>query len=489
MTEVDNRMDNVKDKAIKASRWSLMAELTSKLVQPISTMVLARLLTPEAFGIMVTATMVLSFTELFTDAGFNKYIVQHDFEDEGALKKGISVAFWSNMVTSIFAWLLIVIFSPEIAEYVGSAGYGNCIAVSAACIPLAAFSSIQMAMYNRELDYKTLYYLRLIGVAIPIIITIPIAFITRSYWTLIVGMLSSHVVNAIVLFLKSKWKITWFYDFKIFKSMFSFTFWSMVESVINWMTKYMDLFIVGKLLSDYYLGLYKTSMGTVAQITSLITASTSAILFSSLSRYQNDNEQLRHYFLKFIRAISIILVPLGMGIFLYQDLIENILLGAQWREAAYFIGLWGLRDTITIIFAHYVMIIFRAKGKPYLTAVVQGVYVLSIIPVVYYAIPYGFDTLSNCRALVSIVLVIASMIVVYHLVRLSWLKILKNVYYPMICSGLMALISYFILPKTDNYYIQFTYVLICAVVYITALCIHPKYKTDVNYLFKMIRKR
>ena len=73
---------NLNNKVIRATKWSGITEIAAKLVAPVTTMVLARLLTPDAFGVLVTAQMVISFAEIFTDAGFQKYIVQHEFVDD-----------------------------------------------------------------------------------------------------------------------------------------------------------------------------------------------------------------------------------------------------------------------------------------------------------------------------------------------------------------------------------------------------------------------
>ena len=70
------------NKVVIATKWSGATEIATKLVSPISTVVLARLLTPDAFGILVTANMVISFADIFTDAGFQIYIIQHEFKDD-----------------------------------------------------------------------------------------------------------------------------------------------------------------------------------------------------------------------------------------------------------------------------------------------------------------------------------------------------------------------------------------------------------------------
>ena len=292
-------MPNLTGKVVAATKWSTITEIAAKLVSPITTMVLARLLTPTDFGVLVTATMVISFSEIFTDAGFQKYLIQHQFKSDKDLYDATTVAFWSNLFMSLLIWVAIIILCEPIAALVGNPGRGQVVAISCVCIPLAAFSSIQMALFKRKFDFKTLFYIRIIGILIPIIITIPLAFFTRSYWALIIGMIALNLSNAVILTLKSEWKPRIFYDWLLFKSMFSFSFWSMIEAVSIWLTSYVDIFIIGRLLNEHYLGIYRTSMSTVGQIMSLITAATTPVLFSALSRLQDDDKEFKDMFFKF----------------------------------------------------------------------------------------------------------------------------------------------------------------------------------------------
>lgn len=87
-----------------------------------------------------------------------------------------------------------------------------------------------------------------------------------------------------------------FYRISLLKEMYSFTVWSMFEAISIWMTSYIDIFIVGTMLSQHYLGVYRTSMSTVGQIMGLIVSATTPVLFSSLSKLQNDNRELRRMF-------------------------------------------------------------------------------------------------------------------------------------------------------------------------------------------------
>lgn len=464
--------DSLDKKVIRATKWSSITEIAAKLVSPISTMVLARLLAPDAFGILVTATMVISFAEIFTDAGFQKYLIQNKFETKEDLYKSTTVAFWSNLIMSLVIWLVIIIFSGQIAALVGSEGHGDVIAVSCFCIPLAAFSSIQMALYKRDLDFKTLFLVRIIGVLIPLVVTIPLAYFTRSYWSLIIGMITLNLSNAIILTVKSKWKPRLFYSFRLLKEMFSFTIWSMIEAISIWLTSYVDIFIVGTMLNEHYLGIYRTSMTTVGQIMGLITAATTPVLFSSLSRLQDNDAELKRMFFSFQKLVGILVIPLGVGIFLFQNLVTDILLGSQWHEAAHFIGLWGLTSAITIVFSNYCSEVFRAKGRPKLSVLVQVLHLIILVPAILWAIQYDFEFLCNVRAFVRLALI--SPIILYSLVKISFWDMFKNVLPSIIASFLMVGFAFIVNANEAKYTVQLVYCTISSLIYFGVIMLFRK---------------
>ena len=457
-------MSDISKKVVSATKWSTITEIAAKLVSPISTMVLARLLTPADFGVLVTATMVISFSEIFTDAGFQKYLIQRKFDSDKELHDTTTVAFWSNFIMSMAIWFMIVIFSGPIAELVGNPGKGNVIAISCVCIPLAAFSSIQMALFKRSFDFRTLFFVSIVGILIHIVITIPLALLTRSYWSLIIGMIALNASNAIILTVKSVWKPRLFYDWRIFKRMFSFSFWSMVESVSIWLTSYIDLFIVGRLLNEHYLGIYRTSMSTVGQIMSLITAATTPVLFSALSRLQDDDSEFRTLFFRFQKMVGLLVIPLGVGIFLFRDLITEILLGRQWAEAANFIGLWGLTSSVTIVLSHYCSEIYRAKGKPRLSVLAQVLHILCLVPTVLWAINYGFDFLCEMRSLVRLTSIVINLTILYCLTKITPLSMVSNIMSPLVASLVMVVICAF-LPSSTSVMSQIASVILCGSAY------------------------
>ena len=78
--------EELNKKIVTATKWSSVTEIAAKLVAPVTTMLLARILTPDAFGVLVTVMMVISFAEIFTDAGFQKFLIQHEFESDEQIR-------------------------------------------------------------------------------------------------------------------------------------------------------------------------------------------------------------------------------------------------------------------------------------------------------------------------------------------------------------------------------------------------------------------
>jgi O-antigen/teichoic acid export membrane protein len=462
MTDHNKKVEN-------ATKWSAITEVFAKLISPITNIVLARLLIPEAFGVVATVTMIISFAQIFTDAGFQRYLIQHEFTDDGDKYKTTTVAFWANIVMSIFLLTIIAIFRNPLAELVGNPGLGNVIVIACFSIPLSAFSSIQMALYKRDFEFKTLFQVRFVAILIPLIIVLPLAFILRSFWALVIGSLAVNTSNAVILTLKSKWKPNWYFNFTSLKEMLSFSIWTMIDAVLIWMTGYMDIFFIGIKLNDHFLGIYKTSISTVGQLTSVLVAVVTPVLFSSLSRLQNDLAEFKKEILRFQKGLGLLLLPLGVGIFIYRDLITKILLGNQWGEASEFIGIWGLMSAITILFSQFCSIIFPTIGKPRYSVIAQILHLVVLIPTIIISIDYGFRTLYIARTLIRFEGIFVNMILAYYLIKISPWKMIHNLIPELTASGIMGLTAYCMLLISNSVLFSFISVLICVIIYFSFL--------------------
>ncbi len=479
-------MSELNRKVLKATKWSAFTEIVAKLITPVTSIVLAHLLTPEAFGVVTTLAMIISFAELFTDAGFQKYLVQHEFSDAEDREQSTNVAFWSNFVMSMLLWGLIALFAEPLARIVGNPGLGNVLIIACVSIPLAAFSSIQMALYRRDLDFKTLFKVRIASILVPLFITIPLAIWLRNYWALVFGTIAQNIVNAFCLTFYSKWKPKFFYSFEKLREMLSFTIWSLVEAVSIWLTGYFDIFIVGTMLSQHYLGLYKTSSTLVGHVMGFITVATTPVLFSSLSRLQNDDAEFKRMFFKFQKLVGLLVIPIGVGIYCYSDLLTLLLLGEQWVETSGFIGLWGLTSAITIVLSHYSSEVYRAKGRPKLSVLAQWLHIIVLWPAVLLSVKYGYEVLYIVRSWVRVELILVNLVIIYLLVHISPVQMFKNIL-PAVMASLVMMLTALSLKNIFNSLIwQILTTFICLFVYLFVIW---QYKDERQLLVKYIIKK
>lgn len=475
-------MSDLNNKVANATKWSAFAEIIGKLVGPITTMVLARVLTPEAFGVVTTLSMIIAFAEIFTDAGFQRYIIQHEFKDEDDKDKSTNVAFWSNLTMSILLWGLIAIFAEPLAALVGNSGLGIVLIVACASIPLEAFSSIQMAVFRRSLDFKSLFYRRLVAVIIPLFITVPLAFWLRSYWALVFGTIAVNLSNAVILTLQSPWRPRLYYSFARLKDMLSFSVWSMFDAILIWATSYIEIFFIGCMLSAYYLGIYKTSMTTVTQFTSVITSAILPVIMPALSRTQHDYAAMRQMLLKIQKYLGMLLLPIGFGIFMFSQLITDILLGSQWQEAVPFIGIWGLMEAITVVFQRICSNIFPAIGKPRISVVVQILHLIVLIPAVYISIGYGFSALFYTRAFVRLELVAVCLLFAYMTIRISIKSMILNLIPEFFSCIIMCLVAALLLELNHSIAFSILWIVVSMCIYTCTLCLFHKERTIIKDL-------
>lgn len=471
-------------KILNAAKWSSITEIAVKLVSPVVNMILARVIAPEAFGIVATMTMVVSFADMFTDAGFQKYLVQHDFKSEKEKNLNANVAFWTNFFISVFLCLLFFVFRGHLAIIVGNPGLGNVIFIASLQLILTSFSSIQMALYRRKFDFKTLFMVRIISSLIPFVVTLPLAFFGFGYWSIIIGNLLRQLSDAIILTVKSNWKPSLQYDFKILKEMLSFSLWSLVEAFSIWLTTWADSFVIGRSLNQYYLGLYKNSTSMVNALFTIITGATTPVLFSSLSRVQHDENTFNRIFLKFQRLVSYLVLPLGVGVFMYRELATQILLGPNWSEASDVIGIWALTSSIMIVLGNYCSELYRAKGRPKLSFIAQFFHLIFLIPACVIAASFGFWPLVYVRSLMRFQFIIVHFIILKFVIKFPIKKIFINILPATISCIVMWMIGYFVQNISSGMIWQFTSILICSLIYILFLLIFPSVRREVFELLK-----
>ena len=457
------------NKIQKSIGWSLFSEIAVKFVVPITNMILARVLTPDAFGVVAVCNMLISFVDLITDAGFGKYIVQHDFENDKDKENYINVSFWTNLGISVVMTSLIIIFRVQMATMLGHREYANVISIASIQLIITSISSTQTAIFRRNFEFRKLFIARISVAIAPLVITVPLAIILRTYWALVIGNLCGALVNSIVLSVFSHWKPSGYYRFKLLKKMFSYSFWSLCEALANWTIFWVDTFIVGNYFSEYQLGLYKNSTNMVQSIMGMISASMSPVLLSTLSRLKNNPEKYKKAFLNIHSLIIYLVAPMGIGLFLYRKMATLLLFGSKWGEASNIVGAWGLMMMCSVIFYSFPAELYKSKGIPQMLFLSQCIYLLFMIPICVVTAKFGFWIMVYSRCGAIIIQMIIGIVFMKKFFEIDLQDYFKSFLYPLIATIAMILIS-----EVTKWYLKgiigdFIGILVCVLVYLAVV--------------------
>ena len=465
-------------KIIQSTKWSGITEILSKLITPVINLFLARILTPEVFGIVATFTMITTFAEILTDAGFSKFLVQHEYSDADDHELSAQTAFWSNVVFSCFIWGAVCLFRYPIASLVGSSGYENEIVVMSFVIPIVSIASIQLALYRRNFLFRKLLSIRIVTCIVPLAITLPLAIALRNSWALIIGTIAKDTTNLVMLMLRSDWKPKLRFSFKKLKEMLSFSIIIMVDNFMIWLTSYAGVIVTTGILSDHYIGLFKTGVSTIAPYINLVYGITAPVLFSALSRLQDDERECKKVYYQFQHYTSLLALPLGVGIFAFRDFVTDILLGQQWREASMLLGGMGLALAITMITAQFNSDYFRAKGKPLLSLAIQGFYAIILIVSLRIAVNMSFEKLCISRIFATLSYAIVSCLAMQLFMNVPVLNVIKNILWPSVAAFLMGIMGSYFANMQMGFAWNVIFVIICILLYFILLLLIPSTRRD-----------
>lgn len=479
-------MEDITQKTNRAYKWSSITEISSKFITPLINMLLARILAPEAFGILATITMVISFAEIFVESGFQKFLIQHEFKSEEHEHRYMSVAFWANLAFSILIWGIIIIFCQPIASIAGNEGLGFPIALTGITIPLFGIIGIQNCKLKKKLEFKGLFLVRIISALVPLFVTLPCALIGLDFWSLIIGNIAGVCIRSIMLIVVGRFKPLKYFSFKDLKHMLKYGVWTLLDGLAIWATNWIDSLIIAHSLDEYYLGLYRNSASTIVALFAIVTSAITPVLFASLARQQNDQEQFNNTFLKLQKTLSVFLIPIAVGVYFYRDLVTLVLFGEAWAEAADIIGIMAITTAMRTVFISFYGDAYRAKGKFYLPLILQLVDLAILVPSCIISIQYGFWALVYTRAFVKLDLIVLEFILIYKVCKITPWKTILAVGPAIIATIVMAGAIFGLQLLGNGVLWSLFTILIAIIIYFSVLFI---FKTEREFVLKPFIKK
>ena len=179
------------------------------------------------------------------------------------------------------------------------------------------------------------------------------------------------------------------------------------------------------------------------------------------------------------------IIPMGIGMFLYRDLLTDIMLGSQWGEVKEFIGIWGAVCSMAILWANYPSVVYVAKGRPKLSLVVQIIQISVLVPALYVSSGYGFRALYISRTLVCVLCIFVHFIVCKFFTNISPLEMFVNTVPFWISAVSMSVVAMALKTFSMGIVWQFFSIFISAIVYFSVLLMFPKIRCEIFELEKV----
>lgn len=407
----------------RALKWSFLSELASKLLQPIVFIVLARLLTPEDFGVMSAALMVVAFSQIFWEAGMGKALIQRQTDIQDAA----NVAFWVNLALAVvIVGLFHIAASPIALTFFQDARVTTVIQVMTLQVLLGALGSVQTALLQKELSFKKLFWARFAAVGLPGLASIPLAWQGMGYWALVAGTLAGQAAQVIMLWRMSAWRPSWSFPVPLAREMGRFGAWVGLSGLLAWFYAWMDSLVVGMYFGSHDLGLYRTGNQFSAMIFALLFVPITPVLYSHLARMNGDRERIKMAAEKVIQVLILIAVPVAAVIFSLSDSIGAALFGAKWEGIGLVIAVMGLAHGFSWIVSMNGEF-YCAMGKPAYETIIGGVTLLVYLCGYLYSIGFGFEPFLWARFALVLLSLMLHLFIFSSIASLSISKIVKYI--------------------------------------------------------------
>lgn len=327
--------DNLKEKAIKGFGWSAADNILKVGITFFVSIILARLLTPDEYGLIGILTIFISVFNTIVDSGFtNALIRKQDISDVD-----YCTAFYTNLALSIFMALVLFCCAKPIAFFFRRDDLVALTQVMSCIVIINALSLVQKARMTKNIDFKTQTKVTLISVILSGIIGVWMAFQGYGVWALVGQQISSQLSITICFWFFNKWIPSLKFSWDSFKDMWSFGWKLLVSSLIDTMWKEVYQVVVGKVYSPATLGLYTRANQFSQLFSSNMTSIVQRVSYPVLSSIQDDKVRLKTAYQKVIRTTMLPTFVFMLGMAACAKSMILVLIGDKWIECVPFLQL------------------------------------------------------------------------------------------------------------------------------------------------------
>ena len=325
----DHLMDTIGGRTARGGVVTMASHGLKFAVGIIATAILARLLTPQDYGLIGMVAVATNFIVMFKDLGLSLATVQK----AEISSKQISTLFWVNLSLSVVTMIALIALAPAVSWFYGDSRLTTITIVSAGGFLIGGLTVQHEALLKRQMRFVALGGIALTSMIVGYAVGIAFAWYGFGFWSLVFSQLALLAANAILVWIACGWRPGLPSRNSGVRSMLSFGGNITGYGAVNYFSKNADNLLIGKFWGAQPLGLYNKAAQLVGLPTDQVHEPVMAVAVPALSRLADSPERYRKAYLRIMEKVLMLVMPAVALLIVSSDWIISIVLGSQWKDA------------------------------------------------------------------------------------------------------------------------------------------------------------
>ena len=430
--------------------WSSIERFSVQGVQFIVMLVMARLLTPEDYGVVGMLAVFIGLAQAFVDCGFSQALIRKKDRTE----VDNSTVFYFNIVVSVIIYIGLYISAPLISRFYEMPSLTPYTRVICLSIVINSFAIVQRALYSAKIDFKTQTKSSVIAVIISGILGVYLAYMGFGAWALVCQQILNLGINTSFLWIYSSWRPIKSFSWKSFKELFGFGSKLLATSILNSIYSNVYTIVIGKMFSASSLGYYSRAEHFANLPSSNFTSVFQRVTFPILCKVQDDLARLENIYRRLLRSSTFVIFPCMVGMAAVADPMISILLGEKWGTSAYLLRIlcfglmWYPMHAINLD-------ILQVKGRTDLFLELEIYKKIISFVILFIAVPFGLEALCYSRIISSLICLYINNIYTSKILGVTIWSQFKDIMPTLFLNLSMYILIIFTISLIPNMYVQF----------------------------------
>ncbi len=414
MTAVEHDRDRLGQTAARAVAWNYASFASGKLLVLATMAVLARLLTPEEFGIVGFATLAIAYLAVLKDLGLGAAVIQRRDDVEDASQ----TVFISNLVLGTILTTATALAAPLVAGFFREPLVTPLLRVLAFSFILESLGSMHIVLLRRNLDFRRKLIPDVGRSLVKGVVAIASAAAGFGVWALVWGQLAGIMAAVLLSWIVVPWRPSFRFHRRLLRPLTRFGAPLLITDIQYAIWSNLDYVVVGRMLGDAALGVYTLAYRLPELLIHSVWRVLAGAIFPVFSRLQDDRAALRRGFLATIRYTQIIIVPLSLGLLITADTAVDMLFGHQWAAAAPVLQVMAIFSLVASIGVN-AGDVYKAIGRPDILAKLSVIELVAFVPALVYGARFGIIGVAWAHAAVAAVDTLIRLLVARALIGVS----------------------------------------------------------------------